>query len=174
MKKYSVVLGIAAGVLCLDQLTKWYIRRTISVYESIAVIDSLFHITHVRNSGGAFGLLAGSNAAVRLPFFFLVSVIAVVVLLYFVRRVEPGQRWLLLALGGILGGALGNFADRMMSGEVTDFLDFHWHGYYWPAFNVADSFITVGMLVLLFHSVRARDPDGSSALSDDARAHSTE
>jgi signal peptidase II len=165
MKKYAMVLGIAAVVLCLDQLTKWYIRHTVSLYESIVVIDSIFHITHVRNSGGAFGLLAGSSQALRLPFFLLVSCIAVVALLFFVRRVEPGQSLLLFALGAILGGALGNLADRMVSGEVTDFLDFHWHGYYWPAFNVADSCITVGMLVLLFYSLLVRDQpsDGQHA-----------
>ncbi len=157
MKKYSVVAAIAAAVLVFDQLTKWYVRRTVSLYESIAVIDSLFNITHVRNTGGAFSLLAGSSRAVRLPFFLLVSMVAVVVLLFFVRRVRPEQRLLLFALGVILGGALGNFVDRLVYGEVTDFLDFHWRGYYWPAFNVADSCITVGMLILLFHSLLVQE-----------------
>src|SRR5882672_10055534 len=153
MSKYRFVLSVAAIVLLLDQLTKWYIRRTVSLYESISVIDSIFHITHVRNSGGAFGLFAGASRALRLPFFLLMSAVAVCVLLYFVRRVEPGQRLLLCALGSILGGALGNLADRMVSGEVTDFLDFHWHGWYWPAFNVADSCITMGMVVVVFYSL---------------------
>jgi signal peptidase II len=160
MKKYVFVLSIAAVVLILDQATKWYIRHTVSLYESIAVIDSIFHITYVRNSGGAFGLLAGSNQALRLPFFLLVSVIAVGVLLFFVRRVEPGHRWLLFALGAILGGALGNLVDRMASGAVTDFLDFHWHGYHWPAFNVADSCITTGMVILLLYSLLVHDEAG--------------
>jgi len=93
----------------------------------------------------------------RVPFFLTVSAVAVGVLLMFVRRVEPGQRILLLALGCILGGALGNLVDRMVSGAVTDFLDFHWRGYYWPAFNVADSGITVGMVILLLYSLLARD-----------------
>lgn len=162
MKKYAFVLSIAAVVLFLDQVTKWYIRHTVSLYESIAVIDSIFHITHVRNSGGAFGLFAGSSQVLRLPFFLLVSFIAVVALLFFVRRVAPGQRLLLFALGSILGGAWGNLVDRMIRGEVTDFLDFHWRGYYWPAFNVADSCITVGMLVLLFYSLLTRDQAGDS------------
>jgi signal peptidase II len=157
MKKYVVVLAVAAVVLVLDQATKSYIRNTFSLYESMAVIDSVFHITHVRNSGGAFGLLNGSSSVLRLPFFLGVSIIAVGALLIFVRRVEPGQYWLLVALGGILGGALGNLVDRMVSGEVTDFLDFHWRGYYWPAFNVADSCITGGMLILLFYSLLVRD-----------------
>jgi signal peptidase II len=160
MKKYLFVLSVAAVVVLLDQATKWYIRHTVSLYESIAVIDSLFHITYVRNSGGAFGLFAASNQALRLPFFLLVSLIAVVALLFFVRRVEPGHRWLLFALGAILGGALGNLVDRMASGAVTDFLDFHWHGYHWPAFNVADSCISTGMVILLLYSLLVHDEAG--------------
>jgi signal peptidase II len=130
------------------------------LYESVRVIDSVFHITHVRNAGGAFGLLNRGSHVWRLPFFVVVSCIAVAALLAFVRRVEAGQRWLLVALGAILGGALGNLVDRMVSGEVTDFLDFHWHGYHWPAFNVADSCITAGMLILLVYSLAARGDGG--------------
>jgi signal peptidase II len=160
MRKYPLVLTVAAVVVLLDQVTKWYIRHTFSLYESVSVIDSVFHITHVRNAGGAFGIFNQGARAWRLPVCLVVSCIAVGVLLAFVRRVQPGQRWLLLALGGILGGALGNFIDRMISGEVTDFLDFHWHGYYWPAFNVADSCITAGMVILLVYSLVARDETG--------------
>jgi signal peptidase II len=155
--KYGFVLIIAALVLLFDQATKWYVRQTVGLYESVAVIDSLFNITHVRNSGGAFSLFAGANPAFRLPFFVAVCLVAITVLLYFVGKVQPRQRLLLVALAGILGGALGNLTDRIISGEVTDFLDFHWRGYYWPAFNVADSFITTGMLILLAHSLLTRD-----------------
>lgn len=157
MRKYSLVLSVATVVLVVDQITKWCIRQRFSLYESVSVIDSVFHITHVRNAGGAFGLLNQGTHAWRLPFFLAVSCVAVAVLLTFVRRVQPGQRWLLLALGAILGGALGNLVDRMVSGEVTDFLDFHWRGYYFPAFNVADSGITIGMLILLFYSLFVHD-----------------
>ncbi len=162
MKKYGFVLSVAAIVLVLDQLTKWYIRRTVGLYESVVVLDSFFHITHVRNAGGAFSLFAGAPRTVRLPFFLLVSIVAVTALLLFVRRVDPQRRLLLFALGAILGGALGNFVDRMTSGEVTDFLDFHWHGWYWPAFNVADSFISTGMVILLLYSLFVRDEGGGS------------
>ena len=155
--KYRHVLTIAGLVLLLDQVTKWYVRQRVGLYESIAVINSLFHITYVRNSGGAFSLLAGTNPAFRLPFFLVVCTGAIGVLLYFVSKVEPRQWLLLFALGGILGGALGNLTDRIVSGEVTDFLDVHWHGYYWPAFNVADSFISTGMVILLIHSLLVGD-----------------
>ena len=155
--RYGVVLGLAALVVALDQWSKAYIRRTVQLFESIVVIPSFFQITHTRNSGGAFSIFAGANDAVRVPFFLGVSLIAIVALLFFVRSVAP-RRWsLLVALGGILGGAVGNLIDRMLSGHVTDFLDVHWHDYHWPVFNVADSCITVGVLVLLAHSFFARD-----------------
>lgn len=160
--RYRFVLSVAAIVVVLDQVTKWYIRRTVGLYESIVVLDSFFHITHVRNAGGAFSLFAGAPSALRLPFFVLVSMAAVVALLVFVRRVEPQHHLLLFGLGAILGGALGNFVDRMTSGEVTDFLDFHWRGWYWPAFNVADSFITTGMVILVLYSFLVRDEDDKS------------
>jgi signal peptidase II len=160
MRKYAFVLAVAAVVVLLDQATKWYIRHTFHLYESVSVIDSVFHITHVRNAGGAFGLLNRGSHVWRLPFFVVVSCIAVAVLLAFVRRVEAGQRWLLMALGAILGGALGNLVDRMVSGQVTDFLDFQWHGYHWPAFNVADSCITAGMLILVVYSLAGRGDGG--------------
>jgi len=160
MTKYPFVLAVASVVVLVDQATKWYIRRTLSLYESIAVLDPIFHITHVRNAGGAFGLLNSASPAIRLPFFLAVSCLAVGVLLLFVRRVPPGHPLLLCALGFILGGALGNLIDRTVAGEVTDFLDFHWRSYYWPAFNVADSCITVGMLVLLVHSLWVHDEGG--------------
>jgi signal peptidase II len=162
MRKYGFVLSVAAIALLLDKVTKWHIRRTVGLYESIVVLDSFFHITHVRNAGGAFSLFAGTPSAVRLPFFLLVSIVAVTALLLFVRRVDPQRRLLLFALGAILGGALGNFVDRMTSGEVTDFLDFHWHGWYWPAFNVADSFISTGMVILLLYSFFVHDERDSS------------
>jgi len=157
-RRYSVVLGLAALVVAVDQWSKFFIRRTVDLYESIVVVPSFFQITHTRNSGGAFSLFAGADDAVRVPFFLAVSLVAIVALLYFVRSVEP-RRWsLLVALGGILGGAVGNLIDRMLSGQVTDFLDVHWHDYHWPVFNVADSCITVGVLVLLAHSFLTKDP----------------
>ena len=157
MTKYAVVLSIAAVAVIVDQISKWYIRQHFALYESLSVLDSFFRITHARNAGGAFGLLNQGARAWRLPFFLIASCVAVVVLLMFVRRVQPGQWWLLVALGSILGGALGNLIDRMMSGEVTDFLDVYWRYYHWPTFNVADSCITVGMVILLVYSFVVRD-----------------
>lgn len=156
MKKTPFIVLVAGSVLAVDQLSKWYIQKSIALYQSVPVIDSFFHITHVRNSGGAFSLLANASDAVRIPFFLIASIIAIGALVYLLRQVAPQQKVLLFALAGVLGGALGNGVDRVVLGQVTDFIDFHWRGYYWPAFNVADSFITVGVSILLLHSFFAR------------------
>lgn len=153
MSKNAFVALIAGSVLVFDQVTKWYIRKTFALYEQLAVIDSLFHITHVRNTGGAFSLLADAGEGVRVPFFLLASAVAIGALVYFLRQVHPRQRLLQFALAAILGGALGNLVDRVVAGHVTDFIDVHWRGYHWPAFNVADSFITIGVSLLMIQSL---------------------
>lgn len=153
MSKSAFVALVAGAVLAADQLSKLAIRRLLEPYQVVPVIDSFFHITHVRNSGGAFSLFAGANDAFRVPFFLGASLVAIAALVYFLRHLPAEERWPIFALAGILGGALGNLADRLTLGQVTDFLDFHWRGYHWPAFNVADSFITVGVAILLVHSV---------------------
>jgi signal peptidase II len=151
--KFVFVLALALAVVGLDQASKSLIQHRMEMYQSIPVIDGFFHITYVRNTGGAFGFLHEANAAIRLPFFISVSILAVGALLYFVRQVEARQYLLLAALGAILGGALGNLTDRMWMGTVVDFLDVHYRGWYWPTFNVADSFISTGVVVLLLHSL---------------------
>jgi signal peptidase II len=163
MNKFVFVVVLAAAVVSLDQGTKWIIQSRMHLYESIPVIDSILNITYVRNSGGAFGFLRNLQGWFRLPFFIGVSIIAVGALLFFVRQIDARQHLLLFALGGILGGALGNLIDRMKTGMVVDFLDVHWRAWYWPTFNVADSFITMGVMILLIHSLFAQEPKRSSA-----------
>ena len=157
MSKNAFVATVAVAVLVLDQVSKWYIRHTVPLYREIPVFPAFFHITHARNTGAAFSLFAGTSDAFRIPFFFIATAIAIAALLYFVWQVQPRQRLLQFALAGILGGALGNLVDRIVAGEVTDFLILHWRGYQWPAFNVADSFITIGVAILLAHSLFARE-----------------
>ena len=159
MRKAIFAVVVAGAVLAADQATKWVIRDTVALYDSVPVIPSFFHITHVSNTGGAFSLFADANDAVRIPFFLLASTVALGALLYFLSQVPADQRLLLFALAGVLGGALGNLADRLLHGRVTDFLDVHWQGYHWPAFNVADSFITVGVVILIAHSIFHSDAE---------------
>jgi len=152
MTKNTFVLTVTTLVLATDQFSKWYVRRSVALYQQIPVLEPFFHITHVHNTGGAFSLFAGSNDGIRVPFFLGASLVAVGALLYFLRQVGAHERLLQFALAGVLGGALGNLVDRVTAGNVTDFLLLHYRGYYWPAFNVADSFISIGVTLLLLHS----------------------
>jgi signal peptidase II len=147
-------VGVTAlTILVTDQLTKWWIRTTLPLYDSFPVFDSFFHIVHYENPGGAFSLLAGQSASWRLPFFVITALIAIGVLFYFIRETDRRQVWILCALGAVMGGAVGNLIDRAVLGTVTDFLDVHINGWHWPAFNIADSGITVGTITVLLHSL---------------------
>jgi signal peptidase II len=153
MSKSTFVVTVATLVLAGDQLSKWYVQESIPLYHQIPVVDSFFHLTHVRNTGGAFSLFAGTDDRIRIPFFVGASLVAIGALLYFLTLVATEERLLQFALAGVLGGALGNLIDRVSAGSVTDFLLLHYRGYHWPAFNVADSFISVGVALLLLHSL---------------------
>ena len=149
---------VAAVVLVADQATKAIVQATMTPHESRYVLP-FFALTYVRNTGAAFGVLATYRPEIRLPLFFVVTVVAVGALVSFLRRTSPDHRWLVGALGGILGGALGNLVCRVFrQGEVIDFLDVHWGTLlHWPAFNVADSAITVGVAIVLLHGLRHGD-----------------
>jgi len=155
--KLFMVVIIVTTILLFDQVTKVFITRWLAVHEVVPVFESFFHITHARNTGAAFSILAQAPASFRQPFFLLTTIVAVTVLLVFLRTIDASDIWAITAIAGILGGALGNFIDRMLYGEVVDFLLVHWRGYYWPAFNVADSCITVGVVCLLWRSFKASD-----------------
>lgn len=132
--------------IIIDQLTKIYIDRSMQLFDSIPVFENFFHITYVRNPGAAFSFL--SNASWRLPFFITVSIIAAVVILVAFRKLRDDQRLAQISLAMIFSGAVGNLIDRVRLGEVIDFLDVHWYRQHWPAFNVADSLICVGVFLL--------------------------
>lgn len=152
MKKFKV-FGLTVSIcLLFDQLSKIYIDSSFSLYESIPVIENFFAITYVRNPGAAFGILADSN--VRIPFFISVSVLASIGILWYLRRVDDTDRWQHFALGLIFSGAVGNLIDRVRLGEVIDFILVHWYQYHWPAFNVADSAICVGVAIMFLCSWR--------------------
>lgn len=128
-----------------------------SLHESLSVIPGFFDLTYVRNPGAAFGFLAQASPALRSFFFSAVAVIAVFLILYFIIRHKEGTLLQTTALSLISGGALGNLLDRVRFGEVVDFLDFYVGSYHWPAFNVADSAISVGACLLLYEIFRKRE-----------------
>jgi signal peptidase II len=148
--KLKLFLGALLVSIPLDQLSKEWIARSLGYADEIPVIEGFFHITHVRNPGAAFGVLAASPEPVRLFFFVGVTLVAIGLIFSFYRKLAPGDRFSALSLGLILGGAVGNLIDRVRHGEVVDFLHFRlWGGYTWPDFNLADSFIVVGVILLV-------------------------
>jgi signal peptidase II len=136
--------------LALDQLTKTWVVNTLAFTDRVSVIEGFFYLTHVRNPGAAFSLFADAPEAIRAPFFIVTTLIALALIISFFRKLSPGDRLSALALGLILGGAVGNLIDRLVYGEVVDFLHLRlWSGYSWPDFNVADSSIVIGVALLV-------------------------
>jgi len=148
------VAAIVAAIVALDQATKWFVTRSLDLHQSVPIIDGLFNLTYVRNAGAAFGLFGELPETIREPMFIIVSLGALVVLGSFLVGLRPGERGLRIAIAAVLGGATGNLIDRLREGEVIDFFDVYWRQYHWPAFNIADSCITLGVAALLALSFR--------------------
>ena len=139
-------------VTFLDLLTKWLIRSTDWLYD-YTVIEGFFRIHYVRNEGIAFGLFHGVESLWKPVILTVLAIVALIVVLYYIWSTPSGERVMSLCLGLLLGGILGNFIERLMRQHVTDFIEVHWQELYsWPTFNVADSAITCGVLVILFQT----------------------
>jgi len=146
--KYTLCLITVGLIVVCDQVTKLYIDAVLWPHQSITIIENYVNITYVRNPGGAFGLFAQFDRRIVRPFLLGLSAIAALVILL-IYRSTPADRWLVrLAFSLVLGGAIGNLIDRLRFDAVIDFLDVHWYQYHWPAFNVADAAITVGVTLL--------------------------
>lgn len=146
--KYIWVGSIVTIILVLDQATKYIIEKRVRLYEVITVIPGLFNITHVRNKGAAFSLFASAPAVFRTLFFVSVSIIAIVVIAFLIRKTH--ERLQVFAFSFIASGAAGNLIDRVRYGEVVDFIQWYVKSYYWPSFNVADSAISIGVALLAY------------------------
>lgn len=148
--------SIALIIITLDQLCKFAVQEHLDLGQVIPIIPSFFNLTYLLNPGAAFGFLSGASAAFRNPFFIMISVAAVLFILYY-RSHHRGMGFLpSLGLAFILGGAVGNLIDRLRLGMVVDFLDFFYGSYHWPAFNIADSAITVGVALMIFEILTDR------------------
>ncbi len=157
MKVVAVTGGL---VLVLDQITKLIALYRLTTGVPVAVIDGLFSLTLVVNPGLAFGMLSETSVSWRW-LVALLSIAALGILFFLAVRLMPTGGFLTaLALGGIVGGALGNLIDRARFGGVVDFLDLYWRSYHWPAFNVADSAISVGVTLLAIRMVLVPGPAG--------------
>ncbi|WP_456405651.1 signal peptidase II [Thiolapillus sp.] len=148
-------LGLTLAVLALDQLTKLWVLATFQPYEVLPVLP-VFNLTLVFNTGAAFSFLSDAGGWQRWFFIGLTGLVSIALLLW-LTRLRQHERFTAIALSMILGGALGNLVDRVRLGKVVDFLDFYWRQWHWPAFNVADSAITVGVAILLFASWKYAD-----------------
>lgn len=169
VNKRNRILGIVFTVLLvLDQITKQLIVNRFQLGESVSVFPDFFNITYIRNTGAAFGILADTPDAFRIPFFFAIPLIALGIIVYTFKKLPPDDWRTSSALTMILSGAIGNLIDRVRFGYVVDFLDFHWkYESHYPAFNVADSAICVGvglMLIDIFATKPNKDKNASHSV----------
>lgn len=148
---YKGLLGISIAILSFDILTKLLISSFLTINDSIEIIPNLFNIVYIRNPGIAFGLFRDLPHFIRMPLLATLSFIAIAVILY-IYHISSKEKWLEgFALSLILGGAGGNLIDRIRYGEVIDFIDLHVGRYHWPAFNIADTAVTIGAGILIFN-----------------------
>ena len=165
--KWQLFIFVALAIVGLDHMTKLIITQNVAYGDGFPVINGFFDIVHWRNNGAAFGFLNGWDSPLRNVFFYVMGFVAFATILYFYATQPLRDRLSRLAFALIAGGAIGNLSDRFLRGSVVDFLSFHWgqsvwnlnlagHSYSiplsWPAFNVADSAITIAVVLLLFRS----------------------
>jgi signal peptidase II len=153
------LLIVAVIVVAGDQATKLMIYNGIPLWDEIIVVPGFFSIVHYHNPGGAFGVFADTESSFRHVFFMGVSILALGLVFYFYRSTPKTHRFLSTGFALIFAGAIGNLIDRFWLGQVIDFLDVYVNGWHWPAFNVADSAITIGIGIFVFHLLFGKMPD---------------
>lgn len=146
---------LMAAIVALDQVTKALVDRWMSLHESRPVVEGLVHLTYVRNRGAAFGLLSDAELPFQSALFSVVSLAALAAIAAYFFRLPDRSRLARLALSLVMGGAVGNLIDRARLGSVIDFVDVFWGPHHWPAFNVADSAISIGVALLVIDMLRA-------------------
>jgi len=139
---------VALIVILIDQMSKWIIVQQMELAQSIQIIHNFFYITSHRNEGAAWGILQG-----QMTFFYFITVIVVVAIVYYMQRYGNNHPLLATSLSLLLGGAIGNFIDRLFRKEVVDFLDFIIISYDFPIFNIADSALTIGVILLIIFTL---------------------
>lgn len=149
-QKYTLMLIIAPIVVFLDQVTKILILKLVPLHTTKTVIPGFLDITHIQNPGVAFGVFSQQPSDMKQVLLMAVSFLAVCLIFYFYHKSVHESRAMMSAFALIFGGAVGNLIDRVRIGQVIDFIDVYLHDMHWPAFNVADSAISVGVAVLLF------------------------
>jgi signal peptidase II len=148
-------LGILAGIVLLDQATKWWIARVLDLHEFRPIVEGFLSLSHVENRGAAFGILSDADLPHQSALFSAISILALLAIAAYALRLPKEARLPRVALSLVLGGAIGNLIDRVRLGHVVDFVHVYWGRHQWPDFNMADSAITVGVALLLFDMLRA-------------------
>ena len=161
MNKRTPYLLLAAAVVVADQMTKLLVDRLMTLHESREIVSGLLSLTYVRNRGAAFGLLSDADLPYQPALFAVVSLLALGAILYYSFKLPAESRLPQTALALIMGGAVGNLINRAWHGYVIDFVDAYWGAHHWPAFNVADSCISVGVALLVLDVLLAPSRDES-------------
>jgi signal peptidase II len=156
----SLEIAVIAGVALLDQVTKLVVTRQLALLETIPLVPGLLNLTHVRNSGVAFGFLNSAEFAFKPALMAVFALAALVGVGVYATQLPLDHRWARAGLALIIGGAAGNLVDRARQGYVVDFVDAYWRGWHFWAFNVADAAITIGVIVLILDLLR---PAGQTA-----------
>lgn len=151
--KYIRLTVVSITVVILDQISKWIIQRTIALYDVVPVMPGCFNLIHIQNPGSAFGLFANQEGIFRNFFLLIAAIIAICLVLYLYKNTPRQYPALSIGFALILGGAVGNMIDRLRLGRVTDFIDLYIGNFHWPAFNIADSAISIGMVIFGYHIV---------------------
>ena len=156
-------LLVTAAVVALDQITKRLVASKLDLHDSREVVAGVVSLTHVRNRGAAFGFLSNADLPHQSLLFAVLSLLALGAIAVYAFKLPAAQRWPQCALALIMGGAVGNLIDRIAYGYVIDFVDVYWRAHHWPAFNVADSCISVGVGMLIVDLLRAPAESPSSS-----------
>lgn len=159
-------------LVALDQWSKWLVEQQLTLYRRLTVIPGLFDLSHVKNTGIAFGLFPSHGRLVGTLLLAVLMLLALFAVAVFFARLGAHQRLLLVALSLVMGGAIGNLIDRLAFGAVTDFFDFYVGKYHWPTFNLADSSITIGLVLLLVDAFIASPASEGDATLAPARLSS--
>ncbi len=172
-KQRSVLLAFASslsGIVILDQATKHLVTTHLLFFQSIPLIPDWLNLVYVHNTGVAFGFFDGPGTPAKTLFFSAITLVAVCVVIYFLfHTVQRGLRFQGFFLGMICGGAIGNLLDRFRVGAVVDFIDVHYKRYHWPAFNVADAAISVGVIFLILQMILQDESKKSPELTEGDR-----
>jgi signal peptidase II len=153
---------LAGLVIAVDQYTKHLAVKSLMGRPAVDVINGFFQFRYVENPGAAWGFLASAPESFRSPFFICVSLLAISFIMYFFHRLAPSARAMIVSLSLILGGAMGNFIDRLRYKYVVDFIHWYYKDNYWPTFNVADVGISVGVGLMVLVMIFGDEKDGAA------------